>query len=401
MPALFESMTEGDLVTWLVAEGDKVQAGEVIAEIETEKSTLEIEAPETGTLARILVPEGSQGIVVGQSLAILLREGESPENAEMDDGAELSAETEIRAPREAEDLKRTIRVSPLARLMAVQAGLPLDRIHGSGPEGRIMRVDVERALGGVRRPAVATRTRRNADTAAPFVDEALSRTRQTIAQRLSAAKQEIPHFYLNVDCDFEALLDLRADLNRRGGVCKLSVNDFVIKAAARALRDVPAANACFTGKNIRLYQRVDVSLAVATKNGLVTPVLHAANQKSLAEISCEARELAARARAGRLRPEEYGGGSFTISNLGGHGIDGLFAIINAPQTAILGVGRAVKRPIVRCDQVVAAPVATLSLSVDHRVIDGAVGAELLSSIKGYLEDPLGLLWEPRPRRDDR
>lgn len=395
MPPLSESMTEGDLVAWRVAEGDKVQAGEVIVEIETEKSILEIEAPEAGTLTRILIPEGTKGVAVGQTLAILLREGESPESLELLDGAEVVAELELSAPQQPQATVETLQMSPLARHMAAQAGLPLDGLAGSGPDGRIMKVDVERALGRLSRSAVPTSAPaagiREAAGAAPFVEQPLSRVRQTIAQRLTAAKREIPHFYLNVDCDLEALLDLRAELNRRSEGRKLSVTDFVIKAAGCALREVPAANACLVGESLRLYEQADIAVAVATEKGLVTPVLRAADEKSLAEISREAHELATRAGAATLRPEEYTGGSFTISNLGMYGIDGLYAIINPPQAAILGIGRATKRPVVRDDQIVAAPLATLTLSLDHRVIDGAVGAELLSSIKKHLEDPLGLL----------
>jgi pyruvate dehydrogenase E2 component (dihydrolipoamide acetyltransferase) len=397
LPELFESMTEGDLVAWLVAEGDKVQAGQVIAEVETDKSTLEIEAPETGTLVRILTPEGTRGIAVGQALAILVREGEALEEAEPVDGAELTSEAEADVPQQPEAVPETLRISPLARRMAAQAGLALGGFSGSGPDGCITATDVERSLGRDRTspepkpPLAAAPATREALADAPFVEEPVSRMRQTIARRLTSAKQEIPHFYLELDCDFEALLALRAGLNRQIGEPRIGVNDFAIKAAACALGDVPAANARWIEGTVRLYQRADVSFAVATEGGLVTPLLRAANEKSLAQISREAFELTARARAGTLRPEDYSGGSFTISNLGMYGVDALYAIINPPQSAILGIGRAIERPVVRQNQVVAAQVARLPLSVDHRVLDGALGARLLASIKERLEDPVGLL----------
>jgi pyruvate dehydrogenase E2 component (dihydrolipoamide acetyltransferase) len=397
LPELFESMTEGDLVAWLVAEGDEVQAGQVIAEVETDKSTLEIEAPETGTLARILTPEGTRGIAVGQTLAILVREGEAPEDAEPPDGAERASRAGADVPQQLEAIPETLRVSPLARRMAAQAGLGLDGLDGSGPGGCITATDVghalehERVSADVKLPLGAAPATREAVADAPFVEEPVSRMRRTIARRLTSAKQEIPHFYLNLDCDFDALLALRAGLNRHLGEPKIGVNDFAIKAAACALRDVPAANAGLVGDALRLYQRADISFAVATEGGLVTPLLRAANEKSLAEISRETSELVVRARAGTLRPEDYSGGSFTISNLGMYGVDGLYAIINPPQSAILGIGRAIERPVVRQNQLVAAQVARLTLSVDHRVLDGALGARLLASIKEHLEDPIGLL----------
>jgi pyruvate dehydrogenase E2 component (dihydrolipoamide acetyltransferase) len=281
--------------------------------------------------------------------------------------------------------------------MAAQAGLAIDRLDGSGPGGCITATDVEQALGRERTspdmkpPLAAAAATREAVADAPFVEEPVSRMRRTIARRLTSAKQEIPHFYLELDCAFEALLELRAGLNRHIGEPKIGVTDFAIKAAACALCDVPTANAGLIEDAVRLYQRADISFAVATEAGLVTPLLRAANEKSLVQIASEASELAARARAGRLRPEDYSGGSFTISNLGMYGVDGLYAIINPPQSAILGIGRATLRPAVREHQVVVARVARLTLSVDHRVLDGAVGAQLLASIQEHLEDPVGLL----------
>jgi len=403
LPELFESMTEGDLVAWLVAEGDRVRARQVIAEVETDKSTLEIEAPENGTLVRILTPEGTRGIAVGQALAILVREGETLEDSEPPDGAEFASEAEADVPQQPEALQETLRMSPLARRMVAQAGLAIDGLDGSGPGGCITATDVEQALERERSsPDVEQaleRERSSPDVEpplatapeAPFVEVPVSRMRRTIARRLTSAKQEIPHFYLELDCAFEALLELRAGLNRHIGEPKIGVTDLAIKAAACALCDVPAANAAFVEDTVRLYQRADISFAVATEGGLVTPLLRAANEKNLVQIASEAFELTARARAGTLRPEDYSGGSFTISNLGMYGVDGLYAIINPPQSAILGIGRASLRPAVREQQVVTARVARLTLSVDHRVLDGALGAQLLASIQKHLEDPIGLL----------
>jgi pyruvate dehydrogenase E2 component (dihydrolipoamide acetyltransferase) len=391
MPQLSDTMIEADLVAWLVPEGAKLRAGEPIAEIETDKSTVELEAPEDGTLERILVPAGTQAVAVGQVLAILRG---------VDDGEGIAPVTSIAvaakqgaAPARLDDSRRA---SPLARRMAAQTGLDLEAIAGTGGDGRVLRADVERTLGrAAPRAASASPGISQAPTAVPaagsYREERLSRARRTIADRLSAAKREIPHFYLHVECEIGAAVALREQLNRRGQERRLSLNDFVVRAAALALREVPAANASFVEGVLRLHSEVDVAIAVASDAGLITPIVRSAARKSLAQISAEARDLVARARDGRLAPNEYQGGTFTVSNLGMFGVDGLYAIVNPPQVAILGIGRVHPRPIARDGSVIIEPVTQLTLSADHRVVDGEVGAKLLGSIRAHLEDPLTLL----------
>ncbi len=391
MPQLSETMSEGDLVAWLVPEGAKLRAGEPIAEIETDKATVELEAPADGTLERILVRAGTQAVAVGQVLAILRG---------IDDGEGISPSTSVAPPQEQaveparSDGQR--RASPLARRMAAQKGLDLDAIAGTGGDGRVLRADVERTLGRATqssssapfRPALPPAT---ALAAGSYREERLSRARRTIADRLSAAKRDIPHFYLHVECEIGAAVELREQLNRRSQERRLSLNDFVVRAAALALSEVPAANASFLEGVLRLHSEADVAIAVASDAGLITPIIRSAGRKSLAQISDEARELIARARDGRLAAEEYQGGTFTVSNLGMFGVDGLYAIVNPPQVAILGVGRVHARPIARAGAVVVEPMTRLSLSADHRVVDGATGAQLLGAIRAHLEDPLSLL----------
>ena len=391
MPQLSETMVEGDLVEWLVPEGAKLRAGEPIAEVETDKATVELEAPEDGTLERILVRAGTQAVAVGRVLAILrrVREGEEIVSA-------ASVEPEARNASSAARDDGPRRATPLARRMAARSGLDLDAIPGSGGEGRVLRADVERALGRASKPEPSsaqtpTRTIALATPSGEFREERLSRARRNVAERLSAAKREIPHFYLHVECELGALVALREQLNRRSQERRFSVNDFIVRAAALALRAVPSANASFVDGVLRLHTDVDVAIAVASDAGLVTPIVRSAAGKSLAQISDEAHELARRAREGRLAIHEYQGGTFTVSNLGMFGVDGLYAIVNPPQVAILGVGRVHPRPIARDTAVVVEPVAELSLSADHRVIDGAIGARLLEAVRAHLEDPLSLL----------
>ena len=391
MPQLSETMSEGDLVAWLVPLGAKLRAGEPIAEIETDKSTVELEAPADGTLERILVRAGTQAVAVGQVLAILRG---------VDDAEGIAPVTGIASPEkpgaEPARIEGQRRASPLARRMAAQKGLDLEAIAGTGGDGRVLRADVERTLGRAMAPAAsASPGLPPATTAVPaagsYREERLSRARRTIADRLSVAKREIPHFYLHVECEIGATVALREQLNRRSQERRLSLNDFVVRAAALALREVPAANACFAAGVLRLHSEVDLAIAVASDAGLITPIIRSADRKSLAQISDEARELVARARDGRLAVHEYQGGTFTVSNLGMFGVDGLYAIVNPPQVAILGIGRVRARPIARAGSVVVEPVTQLSLSADHRVIDGATGAQLLGAIRAHLEDPLSLL----------
>jgi pyruvate dehydrogenase E2 component (dihydrolipoamide acetyltransferase) len=442
MPALSPTMTEGNLARWLKREGDEVSPGDVIAEIETDKATMEVEAVEAGRLGRILIGEGTEGIAVNTPIALLLEEDEdaSALTRAEDGGAKPAAATPAapappaapepaaaaatptvakEAPGSGNGADRGGRIfaSPLARRMAEQAGIDLAGLQGSGPHGRIIKIDIERALqqGAAARPtapqpAAEPRVAR-AEAPAPvapipsppaapapaaaYTEQPLSNMRKVIARRLTEAKQTIPHFYLSMDCELDALLELRRELNGRDGAdYKLSVNDFVIKAAALALGKVPEANASFGGDKIYRYNDVDVGVAVAIPDGLVTPVIRKADQKGLATISHEMRDLSARARdpgGMKLKPEEYQGGSLSISNLGMYGVRDFVAVINPPQAAILAVGAGELRPVVKDGALASATMMTATLSIDHRVLDGALGARLLQAFKSYIEDPLAML----------
>jgi pyruvate dehydrogenase E2 component (dihydrolipoamide acetyltransferase) len=410
MPALSPTMTEGKLVKWHKAEGDAVDSGDVLAEIETDKATMEIEAVDEGVLGRILVAEGSEGVKVNTAIAVLLEEGEegttvtapaAPAPAPAPTAAPTPAPAPVApaapvappvaAPARA-DNERII-ASPLARRMGTQAGLDLSRIAGSGPHGRIVKRDIEAALSGQpQKPAATPAAAPVVSSDQPYTEVPNSTMRQVIARRLGESKRDIPHFYLSVDCELDALLGLRADLNGRGeGTYKLSVNDFVVRAVALALAKVPGANATWTDAAVRLYERVDVSVAVATPHGLITPIVRNADAKGLAAISNEMKDLSARAKDSKLMPEDYQGGGFTISNLGMYGIKEFAAVINPPQSCILAVGAGEKRPIVKDGALAIATVMTVTLSVDHRSVDGAVAADFLSVFKGFIEDPLTML----------
>jgi pyruvate dehydrogenase E2 component (dihydrolipoamide acetyltransferase) len=430
MPALSPTMTEGTLAKWHKREGDEVNAGDVIAEIETDKATMELEAIDEGVLGKILVAEGAQGIAVNTPIALMLAEGEdaSALDAALKEAgaAEAPAETaEPKAeapPRAAEEAprpaphregKERVFASPLARRMAKQAGLDLAAIEGSGPHGRIVKKDIEAALAaGVAqaplpadRPAAPPADRPAAPPAAPaveapgmaaYVEVPHSAMRKIIARRLVESKREAPHFYLTIDCRIDELLKVRKELNGRSpeegpGAYRISVNDFVIRAAALALKQVPAANATWTATAIRRYQAADISVAVALPDGLITPIIRGADRKGLADISREMVELAARARAGKLTPEEYQGGTFSISNLGMFGIKDFAAVINPPQGCILAVGAGGPRPVVTDGALALATVMSCTLSVDHRAVDGAVGAEFMAAFKQLIEDPLTML----------
>jgi pyruvate dehydrogenase E2 component (dihydrolipoamide acetyltransferase) len=435
MPALSPTMTEGNLARWLKHEGDTVSPGDVLAEIETDKATMEIEAVDEGRLGKILIGDGTEGVAVNTPIALLLEEGEdasaavaSPAPAEPKPVAPPAAPAPAAtgagkpAARAGNGADRGGRIfaSPLAKRMAEQAGIDLSGLQGSGPHGRIIKVDIERAIrAGAQAPAKAapppTAARpetpavpRPAPAPAPapmpavqppaaaaVTEQPLSNMRKVIARRLTAAKQTIPHFYLSMDCELDALLKLRQELNGRAGAdYKLSVNDFVIKAAALALRKVPKANASFGGDKIYLYRDVDIGVAVAIQDGLVTPVIRNADQKGLAVISNEMRDFSARARdpgGMKLKPEEYQGGSLSISNLGMYGVRDFQAVINPPQASILAVGDGELRPVVKDGALASATMMTVTLSIDHRVLDGAIGAELLQAFKGYIQDPLAML----------
>ncbi|MFP6757020.1 MAG: pyruvate dehydrogenase complex dihydrolipoamide acetyltransferase [Alphaproteobacteria bacterium] len=420
MPALSPTMTEGTLAKWLKAEGDKIESGDIIAEVETDKATMEIEAIDDGVVGKILIAEGTEAIPINTPIAVILEEGEdasameglaSPSNgvqasepAAESDPAPAPTETPPAAPVAAAPPPSAARkngerifASPLARRMAEQAGLDLAALSGSGPRGRIVKRDIEAAVAaGVSAPAA---TRAPVVAPAPVslpADAAVTEVpntnmRKVIAKRLSESKQTVPHFYLTIDCEIDRLLEMRKDLNGRSDAYRISVNDFVIRAVALALRKVPAANAVWTDAATLLYNTVDVSVAVAVDGGLITPVVRNADTKGLAAISAEMKDFAARAREGKLMPEEYQGGGFSVSNLGMFGIREFSAIINPPQSGILAIGAGEQRPVVKDGALAVATVMTCSLSGDHRVIDGAVGAEFLAAYKALIEDPLTML----------
>jgi len=428
MPALSPTMEEGTLAKWLVREGDEVSSGDLIAEIETDKATMEFEAVDEGVIGKILVAEGSEGVAVNSPIAILLTDGETaddigttpakaPEAAPAADAgkeATPSGVSEAPAPAAATNADGSrIFASPLARRIAANKGIDLATVQGSGPRGRIVKADVEGSTATAPAPAKAA-TAASAGTTAPapiasglatetvlrmYEDReteeiALDGMRKTIAARLTEAKQSIPHFYLRRDIKLDALLSFRSQLNKqlekRGA--KLSVNDFIIKACALALQQVPEANAVWANDRILRLKPSDVAVAVAIEGGLFTPVLKDADAKSLSALSSEMKDLATRARDRKLAPHEYQGGSFAISNLGMFGIDNFDAVINPPHGAILAVGAGTKKPIVgENGDLDVATVMSVTLSVDHRVIDGALGAQLLQAIVDNLENPMAML----------
>ena len=422
MPALSPTMTEGTLAKWIMNEGDAVRSGDMLAEIETDKATMEVEAIDEGILARILVPEGTEGVPVNAPIAVLLEDGEdasaidaalaaAPAPAPMAPAAEAPAAEPIPAaaiPAPAPAAGPVsgdgrILASPLAKRMAAQAGLELAQVSGSGPRGRIVKADIEAAVaGGVAAvapapaaPAPSSIPASAAVPAAPGDDfelEKLSSMRKIIARRMTESKQQAPHFYLTVDCEIDALLAQRKQLNDKAdGAYKLSVNDLVIKAAAVALMKVPDANVGYSEEGLRRYRNADISVAVASEKGLITPIIRNANGKGLEAISKEMRELAQKANDGKLTPEEYQGGSFSISNLGMFGIKQFDAVINMPQGCILAVGAGEQRPVVKDGALAIATVMSVTVSVDHRAVDGAVGARFLAAFKGLIQDPMTML----------
>ena len=393
MPALSPTMTEGTLARWIKSEGDSVEPGDIIAEVETDKATMEIEAVDEGVLGRILVAEGAEGVAINTPIAVLVGEGEDAAGlpaAAPPPGGNGAPPAPPSPPAPAAPEGR-IFASPLARRMAAQAGIDLAALSGSGPRGRIVKRDIEAALDA--RAAEPQQPDPAAPPAAPAgaVEIPNSGMRKTIARRLAESKRTIPHFYLTVDCEIDALLKTRADLNARSDAYRLSVNDFVVRAAALALRRVPEANAAWTDAATLRRTTVDVAVAVAVEGGLVTPVVRGADNKGLAEISGEMADFAARARAGKLLPEEYQGGGFSISNLGMYGVREFAAVIDPPQAGILAVGAGEQRPAVRDGALAVATVMSCTLSGDHRVIDGAIGARFLAAFKGLVEDPLSML----------
>ncbi|MGH6729618.1 MAG: pyruvate dehydrogenase complex dihydrolipoamide acetyltransferase [Sphingomicrobium sp.] len=421
MPALSPTMEEGTLAKWLVKEGDNVSSGDILAEIETDKATMEFEAVDEGTVAKILVAEGSDGVKVGTPIAILAGEGESVEapvekpapkaeepkkeepKAEPAPPTKGGGETPAAPPKPAApapkaDTGDRIKASPLARRLAEAQGIDLSALKGSGPGGRIVRADLGPAAGGAMAapqaaapaPAVAAQP---FETEIPHEAIKLSNMRRTIARRLTESKQQIPHIYLTVDVRLDALLKLRGELNaglaNRG--VKLSVNDMLIKALALALVEVPECNVSFAGDTLIKYSRADISVAVSIPGGLITPIVVGADTKSVSAISTEMKDLAGRAKEGKLQPQEYQGGTASLSNMGMYGIKQFDAVINPPQAVIMAIGAGEKRPYVIDDSLQIATVMSVTGSFDHRAIDGADGARLMKAFKELCESPLGLV----------
>ena len=426
MPALSPTMTEGNLVKWNKKEGEKVKSGDVIAEIETDKATMEVEAVDEGILGKIVVAEGTESVKVNEIIALLLADGEdasavanyaakggaapaekpSPASGGSSAAPASTSVTETPSvPASAPSQESgKVKASPLAKRVAAQEGVDLSAVQGTGPHGRIIKADVEEAKksGGASKAALGGQAafipQSYGRNATESVDVPLNNMRKTIAKRLLESKQNVPHFYLTIDCEIDALNAARVRINAAADAAvkgtdkkpayKVSVNDFVIKAVALALRDVPAANASWADTVIKQYNNVDVSVAVALDGGLITPVVRNADQKSLAYISNEMKDLAKRARDGKLKPEEFQGGGFSISNLGMYGIKQFNAIINPPQSCILAIGTGEERVVVKGGQFTAVNMMTVTLSSDHRVVDGAVGAQFLAAFKRYIEDPV-------------
>jgi pyruvate dehydrogenase E2 component (dihydrolipoamide acetyltransferase) len=440
MPALSPTMEEGTLAKWLVKEGDKVNSGDILAEIETDKATMEFEAVDEGTIAKILVPEGTDGVKVGAPIAILAGEDEdasaaAPAAPKADTAPAEAPKAAAPAPKpdatpkgapapEAKAYGVTppappqpataprgegdrVKASPLARRLAQAQGVDLNGLQGSGPGGRIVRADVDAAVGKApaaapaagpavgAAPALATHAVLPGpiEQAIPHEAIKLSNIRKTIARRLTESKQQIPHIYLTVDIQLDALLKLRGELNaglESRGV-KLSVNDLLIKALAQALIEVPECNVSFAGDQLLKYGRADVSVAVSIPAGLITPIIVGADSKSVSAISIEMKDLAARARDGKLQPTEYQGGTASLSNMGMYGIKQFEAVINPPQGMIMAIGAGEKRPYVINDSLQIATIMSATGSFDHRAIDGADGAKLMQAFKRLVENPLGML----------
>jgi pyruvate dehydrogenase E2 component (dihydrolipoamide acetyltransferase) len=406
MPALSPTMEHGNLAKWMKKEGDTVSAGEVIAEIETDKATMEVEAVDEGVLAKIVVQEGAQEVPVNSLIAVLLEEGEdassvagfiaqnaskAPEKAKSEAETKPVASAEpvknsAPAKTEASIVKTApggrIFASPLAKRIAGNEGISLSSIVGTGPHGRIVKADV---LGG---GSARGRVQRNSQEYNLVPNNNM---RKIIAKRLVESKQTVPHFYLSLECGMDAVLDVRAQINAELGDDKskrLSVNDFVILATAKALKDIPEANASWSDEAIMMYNNIDVSIAVAIEGGLITPVIRNADQKEITKISSEMKDLAKRARENALKPEEFQGGGFSISNLGMYGIKSFNAIVNPPQGCILAVGASSKRAVIVNDKIEMRTIMDVNLSCDHRVVDGAVGALFLNAFKKYIESPV-------------
>lgn len=414
MPALSPTMEEGTLTKWMVKEGDEVRSGDVIAEIETDKATMEVEAVEEGKIVKIVVPEGSENVKVNAVIAVIAEDGEdanapaapkpqaktesAPQPATKIEPAPVAVKSAT--PTHVAPSETRVFATPLARRIANDKGIDLAAITGSGPRGRIIKADVESAKPGVKPATSASAPFSSGPAIDPrafyadgsYEEVPLDSMRKTIARRLTQAMQEIPHFYLSIDCELDELLKVRKILNAQAGEgIKLSVNDFLIRAAALALAKVPDANVSFAGNALLRHKHSDIGIAVAIDGGLITPIIRQAESKGLADISVEAKSLAERARNKKLKPSEFEGGSFSISNLGMFGIDNFTAVINPPQAAILAVGRGVERPVVKDGKLSIATMMTVTMSCDHRAIDGALGATFLQAFKAYVEYPPSML----------
>ncbi len=392
MPALSPTMEEGNLVRWLKKEGDQIKSGMVIAEIETDKATMEVESADDGILGKIIVPEGTDDVKVNSLIALLLEAGESIESLGSYVSTPLHSSTEPSKVGSAPVIEKTevsnsqgdrVLASPLARRIAADKNIELSSLTPSGPNGRIVKADVENAkpIGSTTVPVFE---------AAELLDEKLPNMRKVIAKRLSESKQTIPHFYLSLSCKIDTLLKVRSEINEHRQE-KISVNDFVIKALAKAMHNVPESNVMWNETSVRKFSSVDISVAVAIDGGLVTPIVRSAHSKSLSEISSEMKTLIVKAREGKLKPEEFQGGTFSLSNLGMYGIEDFNAIINPPQSGILAVGAGKQDAIVQNGQISIATIMKITLSVDHRVIDGAVAANLLQKIQYYIEHPVSMM----------
>ncbi|TXL72216.1 pyruvate dehydrogenase complex dihydrolipoamide acetyltransferase [Vineibacter terrae] len=421
MPALSPTMTEGKLAKWHVKEGDKITSGQVICEIETDKATMEVEAVDEGIIGKLLVAEGTEAVAVNAPIAILVEEGEAvpaakpapqpaapaapPPAAPSPAPAQSAPAVPPRpaaapAPAARADGQR-IFASPLARRIAADARIDLARVSGSGPHGRIVKADVEAARSAGTAAAAPKPAAAAPAPAAPQPVYPAGETRKVphnsirkvIAKRLTEAKQQIPHIYLTVDYEIDALLAARQAINAVGEKAriKVSVNDMVIKACAQALRDHPEVNASWTDTDMILNGTVDISVAVATDRGLITPIVRNADLKGVGRIATEMKDLAARAREGKLKLDEFQGGGFTISNMGMYGIKDFAAVINPPQACILAVGAGEQRVVVRDGQMVIRTIMSCTLSADHRIVDGSVGAQFLQTLKGYIEQPAAML----------
>ncbi|WP_308720963.1 pyruvate dehydrogenase complex dihydrolipoamide acetyltransferase [Komagataeibacter xylinus] len=403
MPALSPTMKEGTLARWLKAEGDTIAAGDVIAEIETDKATMEVEAVDEGILGRILIEGGTHGIAVNTPIAILVAQGESVPDAPAPaapaaspapaPSAPAAAKPAAAAPAAAPAKGTRVFASPLARRIAAQKGIDLASLKGSGPNGRIVRRDVEQAAAA---PAPKAATPAAVVEEAGFESIPHTTMRKVIARRLTESKSTVPHFYVEMDVELDALLALRSQMNAASpdegpGAYKISVNDMLVKAAAVTLRRVPQVNVSFTEEAVRVYEDVDISVAVSIPDGLITPIVRKADTKSLRQISLETRDLVARARAGKLKPEEFQGGTFSISNMGMYGVKAFSAILNPPQAAILAIAAGERRPVVKGNEITIATVMTVTLSVDHRVVDGALAAQWVSAFRKVVENPMSLV----------